>query len=338
MAGKENPIEIPPLRPFEFQPHPIDILRNDFNHHVIGPLSHVIIIRTLDKIGDGFIQSLRGELGQEIRDGLVRSNPRNQAVNALEKLSEKLRDRGETYFVDQKIQPITPLISPRQRSAAVRFGTPQMEGSLELGLFSEITTIASAIRIINTRHPELELHDVQKLADFLRSPETLHIFRGFATGGNAFIDGFILNSHPATLPWGADRKKPVLETSGEAPRIRRDVLSAARRSRKINEKLLEYEIPNEPNEIEAIGNLGLIKSSKRISSGCPVRFLHFQTNVESLVMNDLSLSNDQVEKLTSLTQPPAIQKYNDSTYLITRDSYAEASDFFASALEVLAAT
>ncbi len=321
----------------EYKPHRINTLRDDFNQHVIGPLSQVAISRTLDTFGNEFLRSLRGNLGRTIKQETTHDpllNREGYAVIAIEKITRELEKRAAIHITQHDDQPIRDLLSPRQHTTAVRFGTARMEGwGLDAGLFAEIGTVADIVTVIARRHPELDLGNTQTLAAFLRNPNTHRIFRGFGRGGNAFIGGFRFNSHPVTLPWGSDGEKPVLDTSRPVPQINRDVLEAATESREINEELLKNK-PS-PKRATILGDFGLFKSSKRISSGCPARHTVFKIDVASLVTNELSLSSDQVNTLVSLTTPPVIQQFNPTTYLIVRDSYAEACNFFARALEII---
>lgn len=206
---------------------------------------------------------------------------------------------------------------------------------LDGGIFAEITTIANTVETIVERHPDLNLGDTQTMVNFLRDPNTHRLFRGVAKGGNSFADGFRRTSHPATLPWWEDREKPILNTSGAIPHITRDVREAAHASREINETLLDH--PLSPSERDITNSYGLTDGSpKRFSSGCPTKHLLFQTNIPNLVTNQLTLSPDQADTLIGLTNPPVIQKFADSIYVIRRDSYAETSRLLATILELVA--
>lgn len=330
--------DIPGARVTLFEPHPIDVLRGEFNQHVIGPLSHVIVVRTLDSIGDTFLQAAQGEVGKQVRQKTISDTfyrPRRHAVISLNNLNRELQTLGVKHITDEE-EPINALLTPRQRAASIQFGTPRMRGGeLEAGIFAEINTIANTIEFIDERHPELNLGNTQALVDFLRDPETHRIFRGFGKGGNAFVDGFRRNAHPATLPWWYDRHKPVLDTAGPVPQTTREVRDAARASREINERVLNH--PLSSYEQEETSNYGLTDgSAKRFSSGCPAKHITFRTDVPNLVTNELSLSTAQVDSIITLVSPPVIQKINDTSYAIRRDSYAETCGLLATALEIVA--
>lgn len=313
-----------------FEPQPIDPLRGTFNQHVVGPLAHVVVSFVFDAVGDKFLQYLRdGEIKIEESSYLV-SKP---AIAKLNKLNPLLCKIGYTHIAQQE-EPISSLLSPRQQAAMQRFGRPRMRSvrNFDTGLFDEITTISRTIRTISERHPELELGDIGTLATFLRDPQTHRIFRSFGRGANAFADGFIRTPYPPTRPWFSDNKKPVLDTSGEVPRVSSEVREAVRRSHEINARVLDH--PLSLREREEVVLMGLDGSAKQSSSGCPARHLLFRTDEPSLVANGLSLEPAQVNTLRNLTTLPVIERFNDSTYLIRRDSYAETSQLLATALEL----
>jgi hypothetical protein len=317
----------------KFEPHPVDPLRPDFNHHVVGPLSHVVAVRTLDDIGNDFLSSLRKERGKRIRKQTRHFLPTQYATSLLNALSSELDTMARAHLSGQK-DPTSGVLSSRQEEAMKRFGSPLLSyKKTDIVLYDEIDTIRGMINVIARRHPELGLEDTQTLIAFLRDPETPGIFRGFGTGGSGFIDAFRFNNHPATEPWRRDIQKPVLDTSGPVLRTTKEVREAAQQSREISQRVLDH--PLSVDEILEVTDYGLFGSGKAFSDGCPARHLKFRTDVASLVINDLSLSAQQVEQLISMTTAPVIKQTGPASYDIVRDSYVEASRFFANALEVI---
>ncbi len=319
------------------EPQPVDSLRDSFNQHVIGPLSHVIVNRTLDATRNNFLQSLQGKGGEQMRkktlsDAFYSSS--RHAVVALKKLNRELRNVGNNEISEQESR-IIDILSPRQKIAALRLGSPLMRLLVsDEGIFSEITTVGNAVELIAKRHPELKLGETEHLINFLRNPQMYRVFRGIARGGNGFFDGFRRNSHPATKPWWDHRGKPILDIDERGYHITEDVLDAAQKSREINEKLLDH--PLSPSEQRVAQSYGLVDgNAKQFSSGCPVKHLLFKTDVPELVVNDLSLSSDQVGMLATQTTPSVIQRIDPTNYLIRRDSYAEVSEILARALEIV---
>lgn len=329
MITLENRI-ISPI-PERFAPeHEIDRLRPAFMHHVISPLAHTAVVRSLDMFGGRFLRNLYGLEGNLIRkkaayeSGDNSFNPHKHANKALIFLDHSLGDMSRS----QAVYPVWDILTDRQQAAARRFTLFANSNSpADAVLFNQAGTVTDTIITIHEHHPELNLNNTTNLIDFLRDPFLPSILRGIAPGGSSFADSLRgLSDHPAGRPWSEDAQLPILDTSGHHPRTSKAIRDAAYSHREQNQTMPADELKSH----------GVFNISMRHSSGCPVRQLYFDTNATDLVEQGLNLSSSQAALLTTGKQP-VIQQTDEYRYEITRDATAEVIYLLAKALEVIAA-
>jgi hypothetical protein len=317
--------------------HELDPLRSEFMHHVMSPISHLAVVRTIDNFRSVFLSSLSGDSGNivrneadEIASHVKRTRYSGSGSPILESVGKKLHYIHETDQ-DAAVYPAWDLLTERQQSAATRFVSFTDPGAIgddnnmlyESGLY----TIREMLRMIYTKHPELELDDTEHMVSFLRNPLTPSILRGFAIGGNGFPASLTGGNrhYPAGNLWHHDAEKPVLDTSGDQPRTSDEIIDAAHTHRRSLR-----EMPTDD-----LADHGAYGVYLRYSKGCPARFLHFRTDVQELRQQKLSFYPEQIADMMTDDQP-IIEQIDDQGYRIVRDSYAEVLNTLADGVELLA--
>ena len=317
--------------PERFSPeHEIDRLRPAFMHHVISPLAHTAVVRSIDMFGGRFLRNLYGLEGDLIRKkaayeyGDNSFNPYKHADKALVFLDHSLGDMSRS----QAVYPVWNFLTDRQQAAAKRFTLfANSNSAADVALFNQASTVTDTIITIHEHHPELNLNNTTNLVNFLRDPSTPSILRGIALGGSSFADSLRgLSDHPAGKPWREDIHLPILDASRHPLRTTKAIRDAAYAHRKQNQTMSTDEL---------MGN-GIFNVAMRYSSGCPVRQLYFDTDVKDLVEEGLNLSSNQAALLTGGKQP-VIQQTDKYRYNIVRDATAEVSSLLADALEIITA-
>lgn len=313
----------------EFRPHPVDVLRPDFEQHVVGPLGHFSVVTTIDNHLPTYKDDLAGKAGDAIRRHVVavagdnQFDPHRHAMLMLRYLQTHIsRSWADTPNL---IPVVWPMLRPLQQAAAGRFNTFGGAGKHDFALVAMASTLQDAVSdTIHLRHPELGLEDVENLATFLRDPYTPSMFRGgIMLGGAAFAGAMRgIGHHPHTDDWRNNPEKPVLVGKCPHPRPTSDLRRAA--------------IAHRANNIE-VGQLGGVGSARRFSRGCASRMLVFNTVEPTLVANELSLTTGQVEALMS-NDDPVVEAVDGSAthFKIRRDNVAAMCHFLAEGVDILA--
>jgi hypothetical protein len=327
--------EIGAIVPFpeRFSPnteHPIDHLRPDFMHHVMSPVGHTAVVRTIDTVRHEFLSKTEEQKTwlQEFANGARDMSPVNLALRVL---GSTLGDIGNTI----PVYPTWSHFTNRQLIAADRFfsfASPANGESSDRMLFSSgVTTVKDVIRMIESRHPELEISNPDKMISFLRDPLTPSTLRGFATGGFGFLaslDSNLDSETPQGTPWHKDSHKPILDTSGKHPHASKELRKAALAHRMSVQAI-------SADDTDTLQYYSIFYDGVTNSIGCPVRFTTFRTDIKQLTVNGLQLSQRQLIDMMSGDQP-IVKQIDTNGYRIVKDAYETVGTILADALEVVA--
>lgn len=307
--------------------HEVDIVRPAFMHHVVSPLAHTTVVRTLDTFERNFLENVRASRDHQENERAAfiptKYEALNEAVSAIMSLDTNLGSMVNSSPVYSTWNTLTE----QQQLAAKRFtvfGLRNDSRGHDTVLFGNSNTITDTIKLISEHHPELKLDDINNMTAFLRNPMTPGILRGFSIGGFGFLVSLSgERGHPIGKTWRDDPHKPVLDTTGKKPRT----------SRAVREAAYEHRYSNATEDTADIRDL-IPVIAMRYSSGCPARQLKFRTDNEELSAYNLNLTDAQVELLNAGGKP-VIEAVDKHQYNIVRDSIATKAGLLATALEVI---